>query len=132
MTNKIYAFVYVCNGTACGEPYDTATFAEDGKTATSGHVAGDCTGNYYWIDANDNDTLQVEYGGEYTCPPIALGDYPSTEGCTFDNYMTITVIPGKVTPEPSGGGGGNGWFDCTACNNPPPDCSGGSYSFCGC
>src|ERR1022692_1103767 len=104
MSNKIYAFVYVCNGTPCGEPYDSAAFAIDGATAKSGHVAGACPANYYWLDANDNDKLQVEYEGEWTSPATELGDWPSEEGCNLENYMTIVVVPGKVVSEPCGGG----------------------------
>lgn len=131
MTNKIYAFVYVCDGTPCGEPDESATFSIDGSPATSGHVSGACPANYYWLDANDNDKLQVKYGGEWTSPPVELGNWPSEDGCDLENYMTILVVPGKVVPAPcSSSGGGNGWFDCPGDSGSTSCSGGGSWSSC--
>jgi hypothetical protein len=135
MTNKIYAFVYICNGTPCGEPFESAVFSIDGDTATSGHVKGSCPDNYYWLDANDNDKLQVEYGGQWTSPPIELGDWPSEDGCNLENYMTIVVVPGKEVPAPCNSGsssGGNGWFDCPGDSSGSTSCSGGCGGWSSC
>jgi len=99
----VYVFVYLDDGTAGGSAYSNAVFVVDSHVRLPSDLVS--PPNYYWVDINDNQNLQILYQGQWTMPPINVNGFPSAWGDDREaGYITITIVPGRVEPASDGPG----------------------------